>query len=95
MAYRQEECVDIEIIEPARPGDDRDFSGVKGLCAPREVRIDGKPVFIPAGESIKVHEILFNEEPRRRDLVQVTLTLFARSVKIGHEAQMVSASDGP
>lgn len=46
---------------------------------PTEVRINGASVGIPAGASIKIHDISEDE------LVTVTLTFFARSLSIHAE----------
>lgn len=46
---------------------------------PTEVRINGASVAIPAGVSIRVHDITDS------DLVTVTLTVFARSISIRAE----------
>lgn len=53
-----------------------------GVVAPNEVRINGHPVL--ADENITIHETEIIGG-RSRDVVRVTLTLFARRVRI--EAQ--------
>jgi hypothetical protein len=64
----------IEIIERG-PGD----GGAPGIIVPNEVRINGMPLLMPYGKSIKVHEMEFPPQ----DAVLVTLTVFARRVVIG------------
>ena len=66
----------IEIIERTkRESDDLD------VIIPNEVRINGTTLLCPADEPVTVHQI----DLRDSDVVQVTLTLFARRVVIGHE----------
>lgn len=64
----------IEIVEKTDGADPL-------VIIPNEVRINGVPLLIPDGQSITVHEI----DVAARDVVQVTLTLFARRVIIGTE----------
>ncbi|MFE2994102.1 hypothetical protein ACFXG4_03675 [Nocardia sp. NPDC059246] len=72
------DCVDIEIIEKTSRAS-RDGAG--GVVVPNEIRLNGKRVLAPADDPVIVHGVTVNaEEP-----VKVTLTLFARVVKIGHE----------
>jgi hypothetical protein len=74
------DCCDIEVIEYT---DTDDRSGAAGVVVPREVRINGKPVLVPREAPIVVHEMVIGD----REAVQVTLTVFARLVKIGHETK--------
>ncbi|MET8430140.1 hypothetical protein [Nocardia sp. NPDC004860] len=74
------DCADIEIIEKTSRAS-RDGAG--GIVTPNEIRINGKPVLAPADDPVIVHGVTMNaHEP-----VKVTLTLFARIVKIGHESK--------
>lgn len=75
----------IEIIETGRATDDTQGGS---LVIPNQVRINGFPLAIPAGESIKVHEITFNDDERGLDVASVTLTLFARRVTIAAEGDL-------
>ncbi|MCW2901069.1 MAG: hypothetical protein JWO67_3334 [Streptosporangiaceae bacterium] len=75
----------IEIVEldgpefnPSQPG--------TGYVKPNQVRINGVPLAIPRDEAIEVHRVLINhggEYPVGEDVLQVTLTLFARRVVMG------------
>lgn len=66
---------DIEIIERANSEAD------PGVIAPDDIRINGRSVLAPADEPVRVHDIEINGG----ELVQVTLTLFARRVTISRE----------
>lgn len=70
----------IEIIERRKApiGD----SPAETLIAPNEVRINGQKLLCPREHPVQVHDITINGD----ELVQVTLTLFARRVEIGVEA---------
>lgn len=61
--------------------------GVSGYIKPNEVRINGTPLAVPREERITVHKIDLAAD----DVVQVTLTLFARRVVIGAEHSDVEA----
>ena len=71
----------IEIVERNRSTDDTPGGSV---IVPNEVRINGIPLLVPDGESVKVHEIKANGQ----DIVCVTLTLFARRVTIAAEGDL-------
>lgn len=76
----------IEIVEKDHSTDD-----TPGVIVPNEVRINGIPLLIPAGQQIKVHSITFNENergPYGEDAACVTLTLFARRVTIAAEGDL-------
>jgi hypothetical protein len=73
----------IEIIEKGHSADD-----ASGVIVPNEVRINGIPLLIPAGERIKVHSLTVNDNERGEDPVCVTLTLFARRVTIAAEGDL-------
>jgi flagellar biosynthesis component FlhA len=70
----------IEIIEKNQPNE-------LGVVVPQEIRINGQPLLSSSEYPIKVHEIELNDG----DLVLVTLTLFARRVSIGYEAELPSS----
>lgn len=68
----------IEIVEKVKPGD------VDGATIfPTEIRINGTPVLVPAGEAVIVHEMSVPSD----DLVKVTMTVFARRVSMFQEEQ--------
>jgi hypothetical protein len=71
----------IEIVERNRITDET--AGGSSII-PDQVRINGIPLLVPAGESVKVHEITLGD----RDVVCVTLTLFARRVTIAAEGDL-------
>jgi hypothetical protein len=73
----------IEIVETDHSTDDG-----PGVIIPNQVRINGTPLLIPAGEQIKVHSITVNDGERGEDAVCVTLTLFARRVTIAAEGDL-------
>ena len=77
----------IEIIDPAPGG-----AGGRSLVVPKEIRINGRPVLAPADAPVVVHEIRVSGDV---DVVQVTLTLFARLVKIGHQDEMAPLAEHP
>lgn len=64
----------IEIIERTDQPDPK-------VIVPNEVRINGVPLMASAAEPVEVHAISIASG----DVVQVTLTLFARRVVIGTE----------
>ncbi|MBO2461150.1 hypothetical protein [Actinomadura violacea] len=66
---------DIEIIERAAGQVD------PRVILPDDIRINGRSVLAPSDAPVRVHDITMNHD----ELVQVTLTLFARRVTIGHE----------
>ncbi|MFC4373354.1 hypothetical protein ACFO5K_04515 [Nocardia halotolerans] len=74
------DCCDIEIIEYA---DTDDRSGAAGVVRPQEIRINGKPVLSPKDNPVVIHELAIGGD----DVVKVTLTVFARLVKIGLETK--------
>ncbi len=84
MARELPDVADIEIIERTT---ETDRSGAGGIVVPNEIRINGKPVMVPAESPIILHEI----DLKNLDSVKVTLTLFARVVHIGHETETRSA----
>ncbi|HWB37588.1 MAG TPA: hypothetical protein VHA75_16360 [Rugosimonospora sp.] len=76
----------IEIVEKGHSTD-----GNEGVIVPNQVRINGTPLLIPAGQQIKVHSITLNENergPYGEDAACVTLTLFARRVTIAAEGDL-------
>jgi hypothetical protein len=73
----------IEIIEKGHSTDD-----TPGVIVPNEVRINGIPLLIPAGQQIEVHSLVLNDNERGEDPVCVTLTLFARRVTIAAEGDL-------
>lgn len=77
----------IEIIEK-----DHSTDVNQGVIVPNEVRINGIPLLIPAGQQIKVHSITLNENEHGgtygEDAACVTLTLFARRVTIAAEGDL-------
>lgn len=74
----------IEIVETR--GDSADAVG--GLIKPNEVRINGQKLWVPKGEPIKVHAIEMNGPDGEGDeVLQVTLTLWARRVFMGHASE--------
>lgn len=73
----------IEIVEK-----EHSTSDGPGVIIPNEVRINGIPILIPAGQHIKVHSVTLNEDERNDDAVCVTLTLFARRVTIAAEGDL-------
>ena len=75
----------IEILETNRATED---SAGGSLVIPNQIRINGFPLAIPAGETIKVHEITLNDNEHGEDPVCVTLTLFARRVTIAAEGDL-------
>lgn len=77
MTDRAQACV-IEIVERTT---DPIESGQP--IVPNEIRINGHPVQAPKDKPVRVHDI----EIDGGDVVQVTLTLFARIVHIGEEAK--------
>lgn len=85
---RRPEPLNIEIVERVLPGTLPRAVEV-GLIVPSQVRLDGTPIACPRGEPIVIHEIAVNdvESPSHRDQVpvKVSLTLWARSVRIGFE----------
>ncbi|SLG39827.1 Uncharacterised protein [Mycobacteroides abscessus subsp. abscessus] len=72
------DACDIEIIERTR---DESRDGGHGIVVPNEIRINGKPVLAPADTPVVVHGM----EIGKHEPVRVTLTLFARVVKVSHE----------
>lgn len=89
MTFRAEPAF-VEIVERVPAGHDVDkITG--GYIKPNEVRINGIPLACPRDHTIQVHEIDLGAD----DVVQVTLTLFARRVLIGGEsADEVPGGDG-
>lgn len=75
----------IEIVERRkRPAED---SLAASIVVPNEVRINGQKLMLPADEPIQIHEIT------KDGLVQVTLTLIARRIFVGHEDLDESLTD--
>ncbi len=73
----------VEIVERKRNYDPDSEQAGEHLIRPNEVRLNGVPLLVPAGESITVHDMSLNNE----DLVQVTLTLWARRVVVQSEQE--------
>lgn len=65
----------LEIVERRPPG-----QADPEAIVPNQVRINGIPLLVPDGQSIKIHEIELGD-----DVVMVTLTAFAKRVTIGIE----------
>lgn len=76
MTGQRAEGAVIEIIERRAP-DPNDL----GIIVPDEIRINGQALLCPSDHPVKVHEVTIGDS----DVVQVTLTLFARRVFIGTE----------
>lgn len=78
---RSNDAAIIEIIEdaPTEPG-----PGVYGIIKPNKVCINGIPLWAPSGEPITVHGVTVNSPRGDDEVLQVTLTLFARRVFLGH-----------
>lgn len=68
---------DAAVIEIIERTDDPDPS----VIVPNEIRINGTPVLAPADQPVQVHGVSISGS----EVVQVTLTLFARRVTIGSE----------
>lgn len=68
-----EACV-IEIVERTNDPDPR-------VILPNEIRINGTPVLAPADHPVEIHAINIDAS----ELVQVTLTLFAKRITIAAE----------
>lgn len=71
----------IEIVERGRVTDDTTAGSV---LVPDEVRINGTPLLASRDHPVHVHEIDMTD----RDVVCVTLTLFARRVVIAAEGDL-------
>lgn len=84
MRKKQPTAAYIEIVEKNTSTDDSPGGSV---IVPNEVRINGIPLLVPAGEEIKVHEMTFNDG-RDPNVACVTLTLFARRVTIAAEGDL-------
>lgn len=80
------DCAIIEIVEnrTGEPG-----PGTRGLIKPNEVRINGQALWAPKGKPITVHEIVMNgsDDDPDHEVLQVTLTLWARRVFLGHSKE--------
>lgn len=72
----------IEIVERDRTTTDT-LGG--SVITPNEVRINGVPLAVPSGQSIRVHEMTFGED---RDVAQVTMTLYVRRLTIAAEGDL-------
>ncbi|MEU3452183.1 hypothetical protein ABZ671_00870 [Micromonospora sp. NPDC006766] len=70
----------IEIIERRTEPSNPDHAAADTIV-PNEIRLNGQALLTPTGHPVTVHEIALRE----RDLVLVTLTLFAKRVVIGVE----------
>lgn len=82
-------AADIEIIERVTAAHfEPDATGARSLIAPNEVRINGLPVLC-TDDPITISPI------ERGSCVTVTLTVFARSIRIGAEpeAEVAPAAD--
>lgn len=55
------------------------------IIIPNEIRINGTPLLVPEGQTIKVHEMTFGNND---EAAQVTLTLFARRITIAAEEDL-------
>jgi hypothetical protein len=54
-----------------------------GIIRPNEIRINGTPILCPRDEQVvEVHSMKIGGDD---DLVKVTLTMWARHIRIGHE----------
>jgi hypothetical protein len=84
----------IEIIERVPDTETLEQAEAKtaGYIKPNEVRINGIPLAVPVSELIEVHAIQVGAD----DVLQVTLTLFAKRVTIGAEPRVVGGGgDSP
>jgi hypothetical protein len=72
----------IEIVD--RRNGPVNGDGVGSILLPRELRINGVPVLVPAGYPIRIHEL--NTEERGPEMAMVTLTLYVGRVEIKAEA---------
>lgn len=79
MTDEQPKACEIEIVE-RRPATD---IGHGDPIVPNEIRINGHPVLAPKDKPVRVHDIQIDGS----ELVQVTMTVFARLVHIGEEAK--------
>jgi hypothetical protein len=85
----------IEIVERV-PAHRLEHFEETGYLIPNEVRIEGIPLAVPRGEDITVHGIVLPTDKAPTDgdaIAKVTLTVFARVVHMGHEAQRPGDSD--
>lgn len=71
---------DIELVEHVGPEDFREIDAL-GVIKPNTVRINGMPVLTVKGQPITVHPVSLNDSDNK-----VTLTLYARSVRIALES---------
>lgn len=65
----------IEIVERTNDPDPK-------VIVPNEIRINGTPVLAPADHPVEVHGITMG-----MDVVQVTLTLFAKRITVAPESK--------
>lgn len=73
MPQRAEAAI-VEIVERTNDPDPM-------VIVPNEIRINGHPILAPADQPVVVHEV----EIKAMDLVQVTLTLFAKRITVAAE----------
>ncbi|MEW9530583.1 hypothetical protein [Microbispora sp. NPDC049125] len=83
----QPEAVMVDIIEersPLRDGerDPGERCGPEGLHIPTHVLINGQPIYMPRGAKIRV-------ETSGSEATAVTITFFARRVRIGHADELL------
>lgn len=80
--------LDVELIERVLPGQLERALEV-GVLIPSEIRLNGQPIKCPRGEPVTIHEIAVNtsKDPHhsQRDEVKVTMTFWARSVRMAFE----------
>jgi hypothetical protein len=76
---RRAEAAYVEIVERV-PFDQLGTAVERGIVMPTEVRINGAPLLCPKDDPVEIHTIRIGE-----DAVKVTLTLWARMIKVGHE----------
>lgn len=80
------QACDIEIVERTSAAN---IAAGRGLVFPNEIRINGRPVLAPADHPVFMHGFAVNGS----EVVQVTLTLFARVVRVSQESNDPPAHD--
>lgn len=77
------EAVDIDIVEMGLRNQEGSRTGSQTLHVPTHVLINGKKIFTPQGTKIEVKACGL-------DATTVTMTFFARRVRIGHADELLS-----
>lgn len=88
---RDRQTAVIEIVEENPASSDE----LRGIIKPNSVRINGVPLWAPADQPIVVHEIKLNATPNDDAPLQVTLTLWARRVFLGHSDESPEPTPEP